>query len=407
VSAPHRGHNGDVAATLFERFPVIDVDTHVTEPPDVWTSRVSSKWGDAVPHIVHVDGMDRWVAGGQRLGIPGQTAMAGFDGVLPDGPATYDEMHHGAWDPVARLAFQDEQGISAQVLYPNIGGFGASYWLTWTDCELALACVRAYNDFLTDFCSADPNRLLAVTSIPFWDVDASVAEIERCLANGHRGINFCNQPDAHDEPPVFSTHWDPIWSLVSEARVPVNFHIGGGDISALRDRRGLDFKSNFARASALLFTDNMRCISDLIFGGVCHRYPDISFVSVESGAGFVPSMLESFDWQWRNGGVTEEHPEYELLPSGYFRRQIYACFWFERAGARFALEQYPDNMLFETDFPHPTCQHPGPRTPAMEPRRYADEVLGDLPEPTIRKVLFENAARLYSVDLSLQREVPA
>ena len=59
MSDPHRGHNGDVASTLFERFPVIDVDTHLTEPPDVWTSRVSSKWGDAVPHIVHVDGMDR------------------------------------------------------------------------------------------------------------------------------------------------------------------------------------------------------------------------------------------------------------------------------------------------------------------------------------------------------------
>ena len=62
------------------------------------------------------------------------------------------------------------------------------------------------------------------------------------------------------------------------------------------------------------------------------------------------------------------------------------------------------DMLFETDFPHPTCQHPGPRTPAMEPRRYAEEVLGDLPEATIRKVLFENAAQLYSVDLSPQRE---
>ena len=74
----------------------------------------------------------------------------------------------------------------------------------------------------------------------------------------------------------------------------------------------------------------------------------------------IPVALESFDWQWRNGGVAKEHPEYDLLPSEYFRRQIYGCFWYERETISTALLAYPDNMLFETDFPHPTCQHPGP-----------------------------------------------
>ena len=108
-------------------------------------------------------------------------------------------------------------------------------------------------------------------------------------------------------------------------------------------------------------------------------------------------MLEAFDWQWRNGGVRQEHPEYDLLPSEYFRRQIYACFWFEEQTIARAIELYPDNMLYETDFPHPTSMSPGPATPALPPRDYATEALGALPEAAVAKVLHGNAARIYRV----------
>ena len=144
-------------------------------------------------------------------------------------------------------------------------------------------------------------------------------------------------------------------------------------------------RANFARISAMLFTDNLRCIGDLIHGGVCHRFPTLNFVSVESGVSMLPGALESFDWQWRNGGVAEEHPEYELLPSEYFRRQIHGCFWYERETITTPLLAYPDNMLFETDFPHPTCQHPGPRTPAVYPEQYASSALGALPDDVLRE----------------------
>ena len=144
----------------------------------------------------------------------------------------------------------------------------------------------------------------------------------------------------------------------------------------------------------------MRCIADLIFGGVCHRFPDLKFVSVESGVGWIPGALEAFDWQWRNGGVADEHPEYDLLPTEYFRRQIYGCFWFER-GRPWSrrCSRYPDNILFETDYPHPTCQHPGPRTPgrrarATTPRRRS----ASCPTTSCSKVLHDNAAALYGVE---------
>ena len=378
---------------------VIDVDTHITEPPDTWTARMASKWGEAIPRVERIGGVDTWVVNGKPYSKPGNTAMAGFDGTLPDGPLTYDEMPPGAWQPRARVEHMDANGIEAQVLYPNLGGFGAGAWVDHGDLHFATEAVRAYNDFQVDFAAEAPGRLLPITSLPFWDVAATVAEIERCVGLGHRGINFCNSPEKFDQPQLWDTHWDPIWAAAGDAGVPVNFHIGGGRIGEQFAIGGsMGFRANFSRISSLIFLDNLTCIANLIHGGVCHRFPEVDFVSVESGVGALPAFLEAMDWQWRNGGVAKEHPEFDLLPSEYFRRQIYGCFWYERDHVIPALLAYPDNMMFETDFPHPTCQHPGPATPAVGPQRYIAETLDAVPDDVRAKVLAGTAARLYGVE---------
>lgn len=384
---------------LFDRFAVIDVDTHLTEPPDVWTARMPADLRDRVPHIERVDGRDTWMAGGERLGAPGFYSMAGWDGVMPASiPDTFDDIDPAMYDPAARLEFLDREGIRAQILYPNVGGFGNGYFLRLGDRELVAGCVRAYNDFLSDWTSADPDRLIAVTALPFWDLDLAVSELQRGIDKGHRAVNFCNQPQDYGQPPLAHTHWDPIWATAQEAGVSVSFHVGGGSMGTLLvDAAEMGWMTNFARASSLIFMDNMRCLGDLIFGGVCHRFPDLRLVSVESGVGWIPSALETFDWQWKGGGVRDEHPEYDLLPSEYFRRQIYGCFWFEDQTARDAIAAYPDNILFESDYPHPTCQHPGPRSPGRRPRDYAQEVLGLLSDDVLAKVLHDNAAKVYSL----------
>jgi predicted TIM-barrel fold metal-dependent hydrolase len=388
-----------VAQPIFERIRAIDVDSHITEPPDVWTARVASKWGNAVPHVKRVDGRDFWYIRDQMVGAPGFTAAAGFDGSLPEARLGFDDIPRSAFDAKARLAHLDAEGIYAQVLYPNVGGFGSGVFLRLGEPALMLECVRAYNDFLLEWCSADADRLLAVAAMPFWDVEACVAEVERAARAGHRSILACSEPQFYGQPRLCDRHWDPLWAAAGEAGLPVSFHIGSGDVSELiRDPHGIGFRANFGRLSSTIFMQNMNCIADLIFGGVCHRHPALKLVSVESGAGWVPSFLEMCDWQWSNGQVRREHPEWDLLPSEYFRRQIYSCFWFEDASLGPAFELLPDNLLWETDFPHPTCQHPGPKGGfSRHPREYVDEVLGGLPEATLRKVLHDNAAALYGV----------
>ena len=383
------------ARGIFARHRVIDVDTHVTEPADVWTARVSQKWGKLVPHVERRGRKDVWVVGDKVLMPVGITAAAEFDGIIPDFPDTYADCIPASYDAGARLAYMDREGIHAQILYPNVGGFGSGGFLRLGEPALMLECVRAYNDWLLDWCGADPQRLIPILATPFWDVPASVAEIERCAAAGHKGVLFGSQPHAFGQPPLTDRHWDPIFAAAQAVDLPISFHIGSGDVSGLLGGGGLGLRTGLARASAQLFLENSNCLADLVFGGICHRFPRLRFVSVESGAAWVLFALEAFDWQWRNNGVVSEHPEYDLLPSEYFRRQIYACFWFEEEGLKKAIEIYPDNLLFETDFPHPTSMSPGPASAAEHPRDYADRVLGGLPEAVIGKLVHENAAAVY------------
>jgi predicted TIM-barrel fold metal-dependent hydrolase len=130
--------------------------------------------------------------------------------------------------------------------------------------------------------------------------------------------------------------------------------------------------------------------------GVCHRFPRLNFISVESGFGYVPFLLASLDWQWMNSPVPRESPDW-LLPSEYFRRQIYATFWFE-PGVERQIDLYPDNVMFESDFPHPTSLSPGPGSTALDAKDTIAANLAGLSEEILEKVLYKTAARIYHLD---------
>ncbi len=386
-----------LTSSLFDRMKPIDVDTHITEPPTVWTDRVAKKWGDQVPHIKRIDGRDLWLVGDQMIGGPGFTTAAGFEGSYPEFRNGYHDIPKSSWDAKARLDYMDEEGIWGAILYPNVGGFGSGGFLKLKDPQLMLECVRAYNDFLVDWCSEAPDRLGPVAAMPFWDVQECVKEVQRVAQTGHRSILACSEPQAFGHPRVSDKHWDPFWAAVAETGLSLSFHIGAGDLSDItQDPSKIGAKASFARVSSGVFMMNMNCIADLIFGGVCHRFPTLNFVSVESGVGWLPSFLEGCDWQWQNGQVWKEHPEYKLLPSEYFKRQIYGCFWFEDKSLPIALEVIGDNLMWETDFPHPTCQYPGPTGGfATHPRDYVNRILANVDERKVAKVLHQNAAKLY------------
>ena len=384
---------------LFQEYQVVDIDTHLTEPPSVWTERMSSKWGNLTPHIKRIRDFDVWFIGDKGVLRPGGVSMAGFDGTMPDHPLTYEDIPKPTYDSSARIEYMNDLGIYAQVIYPNLISMLTQFLLEHEEQTFVLECLQTYNDFLIDWCSIDKNRLIPVMTLPIWDLEASIKETNRCIQKGHKAILFPSQPQGFGLPALSHSHWDPIWKIAQEAGLPISFHIGDQEDSELRfDGSDMGTRTNFARFSSLMFVENSKGIAEIIFGGVCHRFPELKFVSVESGAGWIPWLLEAFDWQWLNSGVSKEHPEFRLLPSEYFERQIYASFWFEKKMLQSAIEKYPNNMMYETDFPHATSMSPGPQSTAQAPRDYAQEVLSGLKSDHLQKLLHDNAAKLYQID---------
>jgi uncharacterized protein len=154
---------------------------------------------------------------------------------------------------------------------------------------------------------------------------------------------------------------------------------------------------DFTRESSLVLLGNAQNIAEVVLSGVCDRYPNLNFVSVENGAGWLPFLAESMDWQWLNVGAHKDYPD-RLLPSEYMKRQIYCMYWYEQESVRRVMDQLADNLMFETDFPHATSLSPGPASESPSPRDVMERSLRGMPEATVGKILQHTATRLYHLE---------
>jgi predicted TIM-barrel fold metal-dependent hydrolase len=388
-------------AALCERYAVADVDSHIIEPADLWTSRLdTARWGDLVPHVRFHERRqeDYWYIGDRKLYGVGAFAQARWPEFPPSHPRRLADAYGPAVDPKERLAYNDEVGVYYQLLYPNILGFHSHVFLNAMPPALATGCVVAYNDWLAEFCAADPVRLVPMMMLPFWDIDASVAEMRRAYDLGHKGVLFAARYDKIGLPRLVDDHWEPLLAQAQEMGLSMNFHVGF--LASPDDLKGAvdqSKKLDFTRESALVLLGNAQNVAEVILSGVCHRYPDLKFVSVENGAGWLPFLGESMDWQWLNVGAHKEFPE-RALPSEYLRRQIYCMYWFEQASMRAVIDQLGDNLMFETDFPHATSLSPGPASESPSPRDVIERSLAGLPDEVVGKVLQHTATALYQLD---------
>lgn len=377
-------------------YTIIDVDTHVTEAADLWTSRVPASMRELVPRV-EVDGKGRhmWYVGGEAVAKLGLSATAGV-GSMKHPPNTYDDMHPGAYNAEARLEYMDSMGIWAMVMYPNVGGFGNQAFLKLGDAELMLTCVKIYNDWQTEWAAADSRRLLPITSLPFWDIDAAIAEVRRCVGLGHKGILFTGEPHSLGQPVLGDPHWNPLWEVACEFDLPISFHIGSGNMEGGLNRDKLKIygrMATFAELSVEFFMRNGIQLCDLLMSGVLPRYPAIKFVSVESGIGWIPFVLEALDYQFLGNHVSEERHDFDRLPSEYFAKNVFGCYWFEKIAPRRLIDKVGvDNILFETDFPHPTSIF------GQQVHDCIKHGLEDCDQETRHKILWANAEKLYKVE---------
>ena len=390
-----------MSGTILDDLKIIDTDSHWSEPYDLWTSRAPAKYRDRVPRMTTKDGKRRWWFDDSiPIGLPIASSVVGPDGEKVTGTVFFDfdnEMvHRASYDAEARVAMLDELGIEAQIMYPNVAGFGNQNFLKSPDDVLRLISVEIYNDALAEFQEDSGQRVFGMALLPWWDLDAAVREIERCHANGLRGIVTCSNPEEAGLPDMALPHWDPVWQVCSDLRMPVNFHIGSskGNLDYYGKAPWPSFgpERRLAVGSANLFMGNARVVGNMIYSGVPERFPELKFVSVESGVGWLPFFLEVLDHQMHET-APNELAGLSMLPSDYFRRQFYGCFWFERSTVRPTVEYVgAQSLMFETDFPHPTCLYP------RDDHDLAKALAG-IPLADIERIMSLNAAELYRIDI--------
>jgi predicted TIM-barrel fold metal-dependent hydrolase len=386
------------ATRPFAGLKVIDVDAHITEPDDLWTARAPAKYRDRVPTVIDVDGTRMWSLDGVTIGRAGGGSVIRADGGKTPGVEfmTWQQgvSHASSWNMDARVEVLDQLGIYAQVIYPNAAGFGSQKFGEVKDDELRRLCASIYNEAMIDVQERSGGRLLPMGLLPWWDIDGSVAEAHRVADVGFRGVNLCSDPQNRGLPDLGQREWDPLWEACVEHQLPVNFHIGASNTSLTwfgeSPWPSQDDERKLAIGSAMMYLSNARVIANLVYSGVLDRFPGLKIVSVESGIGWIPFFLEALDYQLYETGPGVRQ-RLSLTPTEYFQRQFYGCFWFESVALHRLLDVLGvGSVMFETDFPHPTCLYP-------KSDERVRKALDGLDFETRKRILQDNAAELYRI----------
>lgn len=394
---------------------VVDADGHTYEPDDLWVERMdTARWGDWVPHkvvedeiyeIYYVGGRVR--GGGRDL----QDQMAAAVGITPRAffDLTQSLRVPGGHDPHARVIDMDSDGIDAAVLYPSQAMFfGPCDPIdALHDPAFVTDCVRAYNDWIGEYCAAYPTRLFGIAAVPLQDVGAAIAEARRAVVElGLRGVFI--RPSAYvDDLPLNHSVYDPFWAAIEELDIPVALHPGVHiDTPGACRKFGLVAESENMMITNMAMdelhggsglgqavgntVDMIVSLGRLLMGGVCERFPTLRFLFLESGGGWIPTQLERMDEQVK--AFPLEQRWLSLLPSEYFLRQCWAGFepeeWNLAACATFL---GADRILWASDYPHPEY-HPG----IVDELRTGLETLDDAAQA---RVLGRNAIDAYQLPL--------
>jgi len=384
------------ARELLAGIKIIDVDTHISEWPELWTERAPQSMKNLMPRIVGTGKDRRWVIGEDIFLYNTGAASA----VMKDGTKTrgfefvtteFAGISPAAHDVKARVKMMDEQGIHAQIAYPNILGFSGQNAMK-SDPALRLLAMQIFNDAMGEMQAQSGNRIFPMAMLPWWDLAETLKETERCLKMGMRGINWNPDTHAHGLPSIADPHWTPLWEMCIANKLPINFHIGASDESVSWYFKGSlpNFTPNqqMATGSVMLFIGNLRVMGMIIASRFLEKFPDLKIVSVESGVGWIPYLLEALEYMSIEAGL-----EYKTPPEEVFRRQIYACSFFEKKNFIASMRQIgSDNIMFETDFPHPACLFP-------DGLEYLVDVIAEMTAEERAKIFSLNAAKLYNIDV--------
>ena len=391
---------------------IVSVDDHVVEPAHVWQTWLPEKHRALGPRIErrhtsgqrHVGGgafapvwsdegtpVDCWIYEDRLVHVHRRMfAAVGYprDEMEPL-PMTYEDMRLGCYEPKARLDDMDVNWVEASLCFPTFPRFCGQTFLEANDRELALASVRAYNDWMVEeWCGGSGGRLIPLIIVPLWDADLAAAEIRRNAERGVRAVTFCEIPPNLGLPSIHSGEWDPFFQACDDTGTVVNMHVGS---SSKMPATGPDAPP--AVALTLTFGNAMASLTDWLFSGKLAQFPNLRLAYSEGQIGWLPYVLERADDVWEQhrawAGVRETVPE---PPSTYYYRSVYGCFFRDEHGIASLAEVGEDNITFETDYPHTDSTWP-------DSKKIASELLAGVDDAAVRKIVRGNAIRMLQLDL--------
>lgn len=391
---------------------IVSVDDHVIEPPNVWQDRLPARFKEVGPRSFRQKGRMNFV-GGVFSFEPDEDGEEGDWWAFEDGqfpltrleaavgferdqvqvvPITYEGMRRGCWDRDARLADMDANWTEASMSFPSsFVRFCGQRFLEAKDKELADLCVKAYNDWqVEEWCAGTDGRLIPLIIVQLWDPELAAAEVRRNAERGVRAMTFSEIPPYLGLPSVHDPdgYWDPLFRACAETGVVVNMHIGS---SSKMPSTSADAPA--AVGSTLTFNNAMASMTDYLFSGILHRFPELKLAYSEGQIGWIPYIIERADKVWEEnrgwGGIGDKVPE---PPSTYYYRQVYGCFFDDAYGLDNIERVGVDNVCFETDYPHSDSTWPHSKEVALKQ-------MGHLDPEIRRKLVRGNAIAMLGLDL--------
>jgi predicted TIM-barrel fold metal-dependent hydrolase len=352
---------------------IISVDDHVVEPPELWSSRLPSKYQDIGPRIIRERGTmipgradpwnpdpdgdwaDVWYYEAMTAPVNRLSAAVGM-GDLGFGAATFDEIRPGTWKQDERLADMTANHVDVSICFPNIlPRFCGQTFMEADDKRLAGLCVQAYNDWMIDeWCGgAGVGRLIPLTIVPLWDVDLAAAEVRRCAGKGSHAIAFSENPAPLGLPSIHSGAWDGFFAACEETESIVCMHIGS---SSRLPKTSED--APFIITSVLTFQNAMGSLLDFVFSGTLARFPKLALAYSEGQVGWMPYVMERMDKLWEQRIDNAFGTDLPERPTTYLDGRVYGCIFDDETGLAARDRIGMDRITFEVDYPHADSTFP-------------------------------------------------
>ncbi len=362
-------------------YRVIDGDGHMQEPLDIWDNYVEQPYHHRRPLVSgHVG---RYLFNYHPCeAFPEGRGSVRPESVFADCEERFGDAWRNWWALPDRLTEIDKEGLDIQVGFPTNGNSATSSSIT--DPKLQAALVRAYNNWATDYCRDSDGRVQFIAQVTLLDVNEAIEEARR--------MGPCPQATAINLPdPGGSRKWsdaefDPLWETLDELSLAASFHGGGSQQRVFKDYTTTPTLASVSHALSFPL-DAMLAMGTLIFGEVLERFPNLRVSFLEANAGWVPWWLSRMDdHAVGRQGRFQYGEEVRLTPSEYFARQCFVACDADEGQLEFAASQLNDNLIFNTDWPHPDAPIPGA----------VDSFLGhDIADEVKRKILWDNSVRLY------------